>query len=109
MNDSKGSGVVIGKQGPQGRLAFVRVVPDGGGQSGQALQDPGEDTLVGPSAVSLQVELALQGVVHRLDDLAQGLEEPAMLPLLLIPASGTDEDDAPVVEERLELSAGVAL
>src|SRR2546430_12818813 len=84
MNDSKGSAVVVGDQGPQCRLAGLGVVPDGRGESGEALEDPGEDSLIGSPTVAFQVELALQGVVHRFDELAQWLQERTAGSALLI-------------------------
>jgi hypothetical protein len=68
--------VVVGNQGAGDGLASVVVVPDGGGQSEDALQDAGGDTLDGAAAVAFQVELAFEGVVDRLDPLAQRLEQP---------------------------------
>src|SRR5882762_5108430 len=109
MNDSKGSAVVVGDQGPQCRLPGLGVVPDGRGESGEALEDPGEDALIGSPTMAFQVELALQGVVHRFDELAQRLQEWAVGTGLLVGAGRTDEDDALAVEERLELGTGVAL
>ena len=52
------------------------VVPDGGGQREDALQDADDDSGGGLPAVAFEVELALVGVVDRLDGLAQRLEEP---------------------------------
>src|SRR2546430_3895874 len=109
MNYSKGSAVVVGDQGPQCRLPGLGVVPDGRGESGEALEDPGEDALIGSATVALQVELALQGVVHRFDELAQRLQEPAVGPGLLVGTGGADERGAMIGKEGLELGAGVAL
>src|SRR2546423_11907593 len=106
MNDSKGSAVVVGDQGPQCRLPGLGVVPDGRGESGEALENPGEDALIGSATVALQVELALQGVVHRFDELAHRLQERAVGTGLLVRAGATDEDDALAVEERLEPVTG---
>src|SRR5207248_2957789 len=78
MNDSKGSAVVVGDQGPQCGLPGLGVVPDGRGESGEALENPGEDALIGSPTMAFQVELALQGVVHRFDELAQRLQERAV-------------------------------
>src|SRR5882762_6449365 len=109
MNDSKGSAMVVGDQGPQCWLPGLGVVPDGRGESGEALEDPGEDALIGSPTVAFQVELALQGVVHRFDELAQGLEEPARRPGLLIRPGGTDEAGPMIGKEGFELGRGVAL
>jgi hypothetical protein len=48
----------------------ARVVPDGGGERQQALGDPGGDPGQAAAAVQLQIQLALEGVVDRLDQLA---------------------------------------
>jgi hypothetical protein len=52
----------------------VVVVPDGGGERENALQDPDQDALVAVAAVAFEAELGLEGGVDRFDDLAQGLE-----------------------------------
>jgi hypothetical protein len=52
-------------------------VPDGGGQGEDALQDPDSYSADGAAPVLFQVELALEGFVDRLDDLAQGLKNRA--------------------------------
>src|SRR3712207_8715400 len=48
----------------------MAVVPDGGGEGEQALGDSRGDPGEGAPAVQLEVELAFEGVVHRLDELA---------------------------------------
>jgi hypothetical protein len=50
-------------------------VPDGGGQGEDALPDADHDPGGGVPAVAFEVELALEHVVDRLDDLSQGFEE----------------------------------
>ena len=50
-------------------------VPDRGGQREDALQDADEHASRGVPAVSFQVELTLEGLVDRLDGLAQGLDQ----------------------------------
>jgi hypothetical protein len=77
MTNSKGSPVVVGDEGTQRSHAAVVVVPDGRGEGEQSLEDPGDHACRGVSAVSFEVELAFQGVVDRLDELMQRLEEPA--------------------------------
>src|SRR3954451_13134455 len=57
-------------QGSGDRLAGGAVEPEGGAQGEQPLGDPGADPGQGPPAVQLQVELALEGIVDRLDELA---------------------------------------
>jgi hypothetical protein len=57
MIDSKGS-VVVGHERAHDRLAGGVVVPDGGGEGEDALQDADGDAVNGPAAVLLEVELA---------------------------------------------------
>ena len=64
------------------------VVPDGGGQGKDALQDPDEDPAGGSASVVFEVELAFEGVVDRLDDLTQRFEEPGAGPVGLALAGG---------------------
>src|SRR5271157_2701076 len=64
---------------------------------------------MGPSSMALQVELALEGVVDRFDELTQGLQESASLARRLAFPGGSDEVGVMRVEEGLELGAGVAL
>src|SRR2546421_8014737 len=109
MNDSKGSAMIEGDQGAQGRLASVEVVPDGCRECQQPLEDPCEHAFIGAATVSLQVELALQGVIHGFDELAQGLQKPAVRPGLLVGTGRTEELGAMIGKEELELGAGVAL
>ena len=59
--------VVVADQRPLDGCIGSPVVPDAHGR--QALGDPGVQALGGPAAVPLQVELALEGVVDRLDPL----------------------------------------
>ena len=67
--------VVISDEGSLDVLAGVVVVPDGRGEGEDPVQEPGEDAVFGTSAVSFQVKLGLEGLVHGLDDLAQRLEQ----------------------------------
>src|SRR6266536_2963662 len=67
--------VVVGEEGPGDRLPGVVVVPDGSGQGEDALQHAHDDACRGVPAVAFQVELALEGVVDRLDDLPQRPEQ----------------------------------
>src|SRR4029450_12695715 len=76
-SDSKGSVVVVGDQGPDGRLAGVVVVPDCCGQGEQPLQDPNADAVDGATTMAFQVQLALEGVVDGLDELTKRLEQGA--------------------------------
>jgi hypothetical protein len=74
MTYSKGL-VVVGDQRALDWLAGVVVVPDGDGQGEDALDDPGQDSGGGVPAVAFGVELALEGVVDRFDDLPQWPED----------------------------------
>jgi hypothetical protein len=67
--------VVVGDQGSADVVAELVVLPDGCGEGQDALGDTGTDAGDGAAAVAFEVELALEGVVDRFDDLAQRLEE----------------------------------
>src|ERR1039457_609620 len=75
MINSKGS-VVVGQQGTLDGLARLVVVPDGGGQREDALQDADQDSCWRSAAVAFEVNLVLVGVEDGLGGLAQRLEEP---------------------------------
>ena len=75
--------MVVGQQRALDGLAGGVVVPDGGGQGEDALQDADGDALRGMPAVAFQVELAFEGFVDGLDDLAQRPEELRAGPGLL--------------------------
>jgi hypothetical protein len=64
---------------------------------------------VGSLAVLFEVDVALDGVVHRLDDLADRLVETGTGTRLPVRERGTDQRRAVRVEERLGLTAGVSL
>jgi hypothetical protein len=50
-------------------------VPDGGGQREDALHDAGDDAGGCAAVMLFAVELPLEGLVDRLDDLPQGCEQ----------------------------------
>src|SRR3974390_624062 len=108
MINSKGS-VVAGDERTQRPRPEELVVPDGGGEREEPLQYPGGHSRRRPSAVSLQVELGLQGLVDRLDDLSERLQEGGAgtrtLPLECRP----NQDGAVVDQEGVELAALIAL
>src|SRR6266545_967268 len=108
MINSKGS-VVVGGERSQSRLVSVFVVPDGGGEGEDALEDAGGDAAVCSSAVFFEVELAFEGVVHRLDDLAQRFEESGTGAWSFVLECGSQQPGAAFGEERLELATRVAL
>ncbi|GAB1510593.1 hypothetical protein JCM33774_26350 [Actinophytocola sp. KF-1] len=56
-------------------MAGGAVVPDGCGEREEALGDADSDALDGASAVLFEVELACEGVVDRLDEPADRLEQ----------------------------------
>jgi hypothetical protein len=90
-------------------LSGLFVVPDCDGEREESLQHAGGDAGVGASAVGFEIELAFEGVVDGLDDLTERVQEMgagAWRPVLV---RGSQKGDVVVVEERFELSAGVAL
>ena len=94
---SKGS-VVVGEQGSLDGLVGVVVVPDGGGQGQDALQDADGDSGRCASAVAFEVELSLECFVDRLDDLAERLEEPGSGPFGLSLAGRAEQAEFSVGE-----------
>src|ERR687897_2595926 len=108
MTDSKGS-VVVGQERSLDGLTGAVVVPDRGGQGQDALYDADPDPGGGVTAVLLQVELALEGVVDGLDDLAQRLEELAPGPRVLALAGRAQQLEAGVDKGGLEVAAEVVL
>src|SRR5215469_12499468 len=107
MTYSKGPSVVVGDQRSLDGLGGVVVVPDGGGQGEDALQDPGQHPGEGVPAVAFEVELPLEGVVDRFDDLPQWLEEPGTGPRGLA-AAGRAEQAHPAVGQG-DLKAGAVV
>src|SRR6266702_4001218 len=108
MTNSKGS-VVVGDEGSQCGLIGVVVVPDRGGEREDALEDSGGDTADGAAAVSFEIELALERVVDRFDELTQRFEEPGAGTWRFVFAGRSQETDAVMVEEPFELGGDVAL
>src|SRR6476660_6902733 len=108
MNDSKGS-VVIGDQGSLDRLAGTVVVPDRGGQGQDALHDTNPHPCGGVPTVLFEVELTLERVVHRLDDLPQWFEEPGPGPGFLTLAGGPQQVQVGGGEFGFELASVVIL
>src|SRR6266542_6202347 len=99
--------VVVRDQRALVRGADEPVVPDAGVEGDQTLSNPHEDAQVGPAAVLFEPELALEGVVDRLD----ALPNPAQLAVAsaLIAPIRSDEDGLQFADEVLELPAGVPL
>ena len=73
--------MVIGDQRSRSRLSGLVVVPDHGGEGQDALQDPDCDPDTGAATMAFQVQLAFEGLVDRLDELPQRLEQPRPGPL----------------------------
>jgi hypothetical protein len=92
-----------------GRADRGRRLPDRGGHGADTLQDADGDAVDGPSAVALEVELALEGVFKGLDDLPQRLEVRPAGRVGLAFAGGAEQDEAGRGELGLELAAVVAL
>src|SRR3954453_14580790 len=108
MTNSWGS-VVVGDEGSQDGLVGGVVVPDGGGKCEDALKYSCGDSVAGPAAVALEVELAFEGVVDRLDDLAERFEEAGAGSGSFVSEGGAQQSGAVAGEEALELGGGVAL
>jgi hypothetical protein len=87
MTKSKGS-VVVGGERSQDGLAGVVVVPDGGGEGEESLEDPDQGALAAVGAVAFEAELGLEGGVDGLDDLAQRLELGGAAPGPFVAAGG---------------------
>ena len=84
-------------------------IPHGDGQGEDALQDPDRDPATGTAAVALQVELAFEGLVDRLDELPQRAEQVRTGPLGLALAGRPQQPHAQPGQDRLELAAVVVL
>ena len=101
--------MVVGDQRAHDWLAGSVVVPDGGGEGQDALDDPGDHAGRGVAAVAFEVELAFEGVVDRFDDLAQRLEELSAAPLGLALAGGAEQDEPGCGEGGFEVVPVVVL
>jgi hypothetical protein len=73
--DWKSGSVVVSGQCAHRRLVGVVVVPDRGGQREDPLEHANDHAARGSAAMPFEVELALAGLVDRLDDLPQRLEQ----------------------------------
>lgn len=80
-------------------------MPDGGGESEDPLRDADADAGDGASAVAFEVELAFEGVVDRLDDLPQRLEELFTASGALALAGWSQQVDPARGQVRLEVLA----
>jgi len=94
--------VVVGDKGAGGAgLSGGLVVPDGGGEREESLQDACGDAAAGAACVAFEAELGFEGLVDRFDDLAQRPQEPLGGPGLFGFGGGSDEGDARGVEGGL--------
>src|SRR5579875_2052220 len=110
MTDSvfmTGSVVVVGEVAAgcvdESGLPELPAVPDACGECEDALADPGPDTCGDVAAVIFEGELALEGVVDRLDPLADRAELAE--PWFLVAAVGADERGVEGGDGLLELGA----
>src|SRR4029450_4640956 len=101
--------VVVGDQGANDRLPGVVVVPDCCGQGEQPLQDPNANAVDGATTMAFQVQLALEGVVDRLDELAKRPEQARAGPGRLAGVGRSQQGDAAAAEDGLGLGVPVAL
>src|SRR5215471_18861461 len=76
MSDSLWGSAVVGDQASLGRCSDHPVVPDGSGHGQQPLGDADVDAGGGAAAVAFEIELALEGVVDRLDPLPDPADGP---------------------------------
>src|SRR5918999_5527634 len=93
--------VVVGDEATAG-LVGEPVVPNAGCECEHALADTGPDAVGGVGAVTLERELALEGVVDRLDPLADAAER-AEAGLLALAVGAHELGAERVVDEALEL------
>jgi len=90
-------------------LAGLVVVPDGRGKGEETVQDAGENAAFGTSAVSFQVKLGFEGLVHGLDDLAQRPEQLVSRPEGFAVADWPEQGQVTVRDCPLEVPAEVVL
>ena len=84
-------------------------MPDGGGEGEDALQDADDDAGWCVPAVAFEVELAFEGVVDGLDDLAQRPEELCPVPCGLALAGRAQQPQPGCGQGRLEVTAVAVL
>lgn len=101
--------MVVGDQGAYDGPVSVVVMPDGGGAGEDALEDAGDHAGRGVPAMAFEVKLALEGVVDRLDDLAQWLEELIAGTAALACAGRAQQADLAAGQGCLEVVAVVVL
>lgn len=86
--------VVVGGQRTADRLPRLEVVPDRGRERQHPLGHPHTHTLDRATTVLFQVKLALESVIHRLDELADLLEHRLARPHDLPLTGGPQQGDA---------------
>src|SRR6266700_3894331 len=101
--------VIVSEQRALDGLAGMVVVPDGGGQCEDALQDADQDSRRRSPAVSFEVYLVLVGVEDGLHGLPQRFEEPRPCSFGLALAGGAQQCQASPAEVGLEVGAEVVL
>ena len=84
------------------------VVPDDRGEGEYPLEDTCHNASFGASAVTFEIQLALEGLEDRLDDLAEGSEEPPAVSGRLGFGGGADQGHVGLVEGFLEAGASVS-
>ena len=99
--------MVVGGQGAFGAGSADPVAPDRGGHRQEALSDAGEHPVGGASTVLFQVKLSFEGLVDRLDPLADTAEVAVAVGLVL--AVGAQELDAVRCGGGCEVLTGEAL
>ena len=101
--------VVIADQRPLDGFTGGPVVPDGGGHGEQPLGDAGVDAFGGAAAVPFEVELAFEGVVDRLDQLADRSEQRLAVARDLVFAGRPQQDGPAGSQASFGDTAGEAL
>ena len=96
--------MIVGNEGSLGVLTCSVVVPDGVGQGKNAVNDGDSTPFPDAASVSLQVKLSLEGLVGRLDYLAQRLAERAFA--LIVGTKWPSRDTRPSVRELAGISVG---
>jgi hypothetical protein len=84
------------------------VVPDGGGEGEDASGDAGGDSGDGAAVVVFEVELTLEGVVDRFDDLAQRFKETLAAAGFFASAGRPQQGDAAFGQGGFERAAEVS-
>src|SRR6266511_3041563 len=103
------SSVVVGDQGTLDRRADVPVVPDGGVERQEPLDDPGPQPGGDTAAVAFQAELVLERPDDRLDALPQPVGEVPGGRLVVAGRAEQGEFQAGAGEERLGVGSGQVL